>query len=84
MGSDGELGRRLLSLKEEIGKREKQIAEWTGERNALLKQLKKDFNVDSIDEAIELMEKKGTESEKRQVELREKLGALEQVLEGEA
>ena len=51
LGSREDLGRKLLRLKEQLEEQKGERAEKQGELKSVMKQLKMDFNIDSIDQA---------------------------------
>lgn len=78
--SDTNLGRRLLSLKEELNKLKEQRSELQGEFRMLMTNLKEDFQVNSLDEAEKALATMTRELKQLEARLKSQVVALEEEL----
>lgn len=71
---------QLIELQEEIEERKTQKAQLEGEKNAIVKQLKEDWNCKSIKQVEALIKEKESAVAKLEEELEEGLEELEKLL----
>jgi predicted transcriptional regulator len=82
MASNGkdQLGRRLLQIKEELEKKKSQRSESQGELKSLMRRLKEEFGVDTMEQAYRIQEKRAAELEELEQSTQEKIQELEQLM----
>lgn len=78
------IGQRLLQLKKQIEDEKAKQSELKGELKSIMKQLKDEFNVQSLDEAAELLESMQEDLEKHRETIQEKLEKAKELFEGGA
>ena len=77
MSSDN-LGQRLLRLKEKLEKQKEQRSQLQGELRSLMKQLKDEFDVDTLQGAEALLEEQTEALDELEQELETKIKGLEE------
>jgi hypothetical protein len=73
--------KELIELKKKIEKSKELVLKLTGERDALLKQLKKDWNCNSVAEAKQLLKKMEKDADKKETSIEKEKENLEKELE---
>lgn len=76
------LGQKLLDLKEQLEEEKAQRSELQGELKSVLKQLKQDFDVTSIDEAERQIKEYEEELEDMEAAIIEQINEVERLMEG--
>jgi len=79
---NSKIGQRLLQLKKQIEDEKAKQSELKGELKSIMKQLKDEFNVQSLDEAAELLESMQEDLEKYEKTIQEKLEKAKELFEG--
>jgi len=79
---NSKIGQRLLQLKKQIEDEKAKQSELKGELKSIMKQLKDEFDVPSLDEAAELLESMQEDLEKYKETIQEKLGKAKELFEG--
>ena len=82
VGKD-QLGRKLLQLKETLDQQKTQRSELQGELKTLMKQLKDDHGVESVEAAEALIEKERAELDKLERDIRQGIEEIEQLMSQE-
>ncbi|MFA5526939.1 MAG: hypothetical protein WC992_08950 [Acholeplasmataceae bacterium] len=82
-GSDKRLAQRLMDLKERIEKERRRRDEIQGELKSVLKQLKQNYSVETLEEAQELLEDMDARLQSIEADIREKIGQAEALLNQE-
>lgn len=75
--------KELLELKEDIENAKQKVSELKGERQALMKRLKEDWNCDSLEEAEKKLKVMSEQVEKLSEEITEGMKELESKFENE-
>ena len=82
-GSDKRLAQRLMDLKERIEKERRRRDEIQGELKSVLKQLKQNYSVETLEEAQELLEDMDARLQSIEADIREKIEQAEALLNQE-
>jgi predicted nuclease with TOPRIM domain len=73
--------RELLQLKKDIEESKQKVSELKGEKQALMKQLKEDWNCSTLDEANEKLKEMQQKAEEMEQEIEQETMELEHKLE---
>lgn len=68
--------KQLLAIQKRLDSAKEEAAELRGEKEAILKRLRRDYDIESLKEAVEALELVREEREKREAILTKKLPAL--------
>lgn len=82
-GSDKRLAQRLMDLKERIEKERRRRDEIQGELKSVLKQLKQNYSVETLEEAQELLEDMDSRLQSIEADVQEKIEKAEELLGSE-
>ncbi len=84
MGTSGEkLARRLMEMKEQLENEKARRSELQGELRSVMKQLKQEYSVDTLEEAEELLEETRQRVEAIEADLLKKVEEAEALLDGD-
>lgn len=81
-GNGENLGRKLLKMKEELEGQKSRRSELQGELKSLMKQLKQEFKIDSVEQAEKQIEKEEKELSKMEGSIIEQIEEIENLMEG--
>jgi uncharacterized protein YicC (UPF0701 family) len=82
-GNDKRLAQRLMDLKEHVEKERRHRDELQGELKSVLKQLKQNYSVETLEEAQELLEDMDSRLQSIEADVQEKIEKAEELLGSE-
>lgn len=79
--TESDIPERIVALQEQVTEAERSVAELKGRRDEKLEELKKEFNVSSVKEAVRKMKEMEAEVEEDEAAVRGMLSELEGIIE---
>jgi len=77
----GDLGQRLLRMKNELEDKKSELLQLQGELKSLMEQLEQEYGIDSLEQAEERIQKEEMELEQAKERILEKIGRVEKIIE---